>query len=125
MKLTELKVKRKSLAEEARIIRREERALIKAGKGATSKRESLYLHRVLKVRSASRYAHLAHAWGTGRLYKQVEQSTHEHNEPSRELLMKELRAFDTLFAAQDKKDQSNLVKDWLEGEAPPSALLTS
>lgn len=61
-----LKVKIKSLAEEARIIRKEERA----SKG--EKREGLYLHRVGVVRRAARHSLLAYGFLRGREYRQIE-----------------------------------------------------
>jgi len=61
-----LKVKIKSLAEEARIIRKEERQ----SKG--EKREGLYLHRVGTVRRAARHTLLAYGFLRGREYRQIE-----------------------------------------------------
>lgn len=63
-----LKVKLKSLAEEARIIRREEK------KGGDL-REGLYRHRVDDVRSEARHTLLAYNFIRGRTYKQTEPNT--------------------------------------------------
>lgn len=63
-----LKVKLKSLAEEARIIRREEQ------KGGDH-REGLYRHRVDDVRSEARHTVLAYNFIRGRSYKQTEPHT--------------------------------------------------
>lgn len=84
----ELKVKEKSLAEEARIIRREE---LKAKKSARYHREhqdeenaaryektrlSLYEHRIDIVRHECRATNLARAYIKGTPYRVVERSTH-------------------------------------------------
>lgn len=71
----ELKVKAKSLADEARTIRKEERKLIAAGKGATWERANLYEHRVGVVRREARATHLARAYLSGLRYRQVERTT--------------------------------------------------
>jgi hypothetical protein len=61
-----LKVKIKSLAEEAKIIRNEER------KATGEKREGLYLHRIGTVRKAARHTLLAYGFLRGRKYRQME-----------------------------------------------------
>ena len=61
-----LKVKIKSLAEEARIIRKEERV----SKG--ERRRGLYLHRIGTVRRAARHTLLAYGFIRGRRYRQME-----------------------------------------------------
>lgn len=61
-----LRVKIKSLAEEARIIRREEQ------RNWGTLRDELYLHRVGVVRRESRAAHLAYGFIRGRTYAQME-----------------------------------------------------
>ncbi len=61
-----LKVKIKSLAEEARIIRAEER------KSEGDKREGLYNHRVGTVRRAARNTLLAYGFIRGLKYRQIE-----------------------------------------------------
>jgi hypothetical protein len=66
----ELKIKLKSLAEEARIIRREE--LIAKKRGDYSTLNSLHNHRVLVVRPAARSTHLAYSFLRGRNYRDVE-----------------------------------------------------
>lgn len=62
-----LKVKIKSLAAEARIIRLEETRAI------GTLREELHNHRVLDVRSECRATHIAYAYIRGRRFDQVEQ----------------------------------------------------
>lgn len=61
-----LRVKIKSLAEEARIIRAEE----KRTRGRL--RDELHLHRIFDVRAAARHAHLAYGFIRGRTYEQME-----------------------------------------------------
>ena len=63
-----LKVKLKSLAEEAKIIRKEtERAKLRSIK------HGLYAHRTRVVRPEARYTHLAYGFLRGREYRQMEQ----------------------------------------------------
>ena len=64
-----LKIKLKSLAAEARIIRAQERKT-KGQWNAT--RESLYRHRIDVVRKAARETHLAYGYLRGRTYEQME-----------------------------------------------------
>ena len=66
-----LKIKLKSLAAEARIIRRQER---KTGGKHDHIRESLYLHRLHVVRRASRETHLAYGYLRGRPYRAMERN---------------------------------------------------
>lgn len=61
-----LRVKIKSLAEEARIIRREER------RTHGPLRTELHDHRVKAVRSEARHTHLAYGYIRGRRYEQIE-----------------------------------------------------
>lgn len=61
-----LRVKAKSLAEEARIIRREE----KRSRGTL--REQLHLHRVQEVRREARDTYIAYGLIKGRTYDQIE-----------------------------------------------------
>lgn len=65
-RLNELKVKVKSLAEEARIIRKEEK------KTVGYRRERLYLHRILDVRMEARASQIAYACLRGVHYEKVE-----------------------------------------------------
>lgn len=66
LKLKELKVKIKSLAAEARIIRLEE------SRSKGFQRQSLYIHRVCDVRKEARWSQLAYAFLRGRDYSRVE-----------------------------------------------------
>lgn len=65
---TYLKIKIKSLAAEARIIRQEE----KKWPGPSELRHSLHFHRIYDVRKESRAALLAYGFLRGRAYRQVE-----------------------------------------------------
>ena len=72
MKYPELKIKIKALAEEARIIRKEE----KNKSLSNLQREKLYLHRVGIVRRESRATHLAYAYLRNKLYRDCERTCH-------------------------------------------------
>jgi len=63
-----LKIKIKSLAAEAQIIRKEERKW----PGTTAERHGLHSHRVLDVRREARSALLAYGYLRGRKYLQLE-----------------------------------------------------
>lgn len=78
----ELKIKLKSLAEEQRIIRKEE-LIIKNGKfsfKSNNRRESLYLHRTTHVRPIIRATHIAYGLIIGLEYHQIEPIS--HSEPN-------------------------------------------
>ena len=70
MRTYELKVKIKSLAEEARIIRKEEKSL----PGDSHHRTNLHNHRVVDVRREARASQLAYAYMRGTAYLRVEQT---------------------------------------------------
>jgi hypothetical protein len=65
-----LKIKIKTLAEEARFIRREEKRHI------GSMQEQLHWHRIGRVRQAARNTHLAYSYIRGRAYHTVERTSH-------------------------------------------------
>ena len=66
-----LKVKLKSLAAEAKIIRKEtQRAKLRSIK------HGLYAHRIGVVRPEARYTHLAYGFLRGREYQQIEKKAH-------------------------------------------------
>lgn len=67
-----LKIKLKSLAAEARIIRRQE--LKTRGARHNDTREALHLHRIHVVRAAARHTHLAYGFIRGKSYEQLERS---------------------------------------------------
>lgn len=64
-----LKIKLKSLAEEARIIRKDER------KVNGWKRDSLHRHRVVNVRREARDSYIAYGFLRGHKYRTIEPST--------------------------------------------------
>lgn len=66
-----LKVKLKSLAEEARIIRLETKRAKRE-----SIRNGLYLHRIGVVRHEARHTHLAYGFLRGKEYRQIEPKAH-------------------------------------------------
>jgi hypothetical protein len=80
-----LRIKLKSLAEEARIIRREER------KTTGYLREALYLHRINDVRRAARDAHIAYGLIKGRTIEQMEPS--RKSEPNWDAVEKMLKKY--------------------------------
>ena len=96
----ELKVKIKSLAEEARIIRREEQKAKQAKD--TTKLNSLHDHRIHVVRKASRNSHLAYGFLRSVPYKVMEQKT--HSEPNWRIIEKEALRFD--------KDPASFEERW-------------
>jgi hypothetical protein len=63
-----LKIKLKSLAEESRIIRKEEK------RSRDPLREQLYLHRIHDVRDEARATHIAYGYLRGRALAQMEKS---------------------------------------------------
>jgi len=65
-----LKIKLKSLAAEARIIRMEEK------KSHGLLRNSLHLHRVFDVRGEARHTQLAYAYLNGKRYRDIERTCH-------------------------------------------------
>lgn len=74
IELVKLKIKIKTLAEEARIIRKEEKR-IKDGKEENKYHiNDLHLHRVGVVRRCARETHLAYAYLRGFSYSDIEKS---------------------------------------------------
>lgn len=70
--LTYLRVKIKSLAAEARIIRAEERKAKASGNRALL--DGLHSHRIFDVRSAARRTYIAYGYLRGRRYDQIERN---------------------------------------------------
>ena len=91
-----LKVKIKSLAEEAKIIRREERKMkdqdLKAG---------LHRHRVVEVRVEARLTQLAYAYLSGKTYQQVEPNAKKPVNWSRVKSMVQRYAYPQPFKVED------------------------
>lgn len=69
----ELKIKAVSLADEARTIRREEKAA--KARRDTQTVNKLHMHRVGIVREEARATHLARAYLAGRAYREIEATT--------------------------------------------------
>lgn len=96
MQLQQLKVKCKSLAEESRIIRKEEVKALRRGHyqrrdvstpyiAATEGYHtyySLYRHRKINVGQEYRSAHLAYGFLRGTMYHKIEEKTKEDNRPN-------------------------------------------
>ena len=138
--ITYLKVKIKSLAEEARIIKKEEaRAKLrcrsnfvrKSGQSShySSLRQGLYEHRILVVRRAARETQLVYGFLRGRKYKQLEPKCHTPLEfcisegNMKNMLTKygnvKRQGWSTEAKAQyesDLADQWKAFKDWLKSE---------
>ncbi len=111
MRTVELKIKIKSLAKEAQIIREEERRRL----ALTSDRKKymeLREHRVGKVRSAARYAQLAYGFLRGKPYRTIEAKCHKGNEPFAKLLESEIVRFGEAFANEELYDA---IRNWLKG----------
>jgi hypothetical protein len=94
-----LKVKVKSLAEEARIIRKEE--------ARGSLREGLHRHRVDIVRPEARAAHLAYGLIKGRTLKRIEPTARE---PRAEGLWKRVRAMVDKYGPVDPARRGELLE---------------
>jgi len=113
----QLKVKVKTFAAEARIIRKEEL------KATGRQRISLHLHRVGIVRSGARYAQIAYGFIRGREYLQIERNA--KTPPDRVRLRKEVERFgvcrswglegEGLKGYQERKDRQDArLEAWLE-----------
>lgn len=125
--LVTLRVKIKSLAHEARIIRAEEQ------KAKAMRRpwlfKLLYWHRIGDVRYHARYAQLAYGYMRGVPYRVIERKTKASNGPaSYRLLLKELKPFvsmrdsdsgelDATAGARFISLEADL-KEWMEAKAP-------
>lgn len=109
--LAELRVKVKSLAEEARIIRKEERV---AASPAT--RSSLYRHRTVDVRREQRAALLAYAFLRGRSYAATEGRTAK-TAPDLSRLRRLVEKFGGVrSAAASMKPLQEQLADWVAGK---------
>ena len=75
MKLTMLKIKLKSLAEEARIIRHQERKMRGVNWGGQS--ATFRNHRIMVVRFEARATHIAYGYLRGLEYLQIERTCHD------------------------------------------------
>lgn len=93
--LVHLKVKIKALAEEARIIRKEE----KKWKGGTQERASLHEHRVNSLRHEARCSYLAYAFLRNVPYLTVERSS--KSDPNWKRVWEMAQRFSTVRLEED------------------------
>ena len=110
----ELKVKAKSLAAEAKIIRQEEAIALKEGYTFTYQR--LHRHRVVVVRPEARYTHLARGFIKGTPYRTIETTT--RTEPEIRRIQKLVERYSARHAF--KPNRSDTIKkeiaQWLRHE---------
>lgn len=110
MSYPELKIKIKSLAEEARIIRADEKKL------SGSKRESLHIHRVIDVRQEQRSALLAYGFLRGRSYLRIEAKRKEGKPGPNWVRIRDLIAkYGDTKQIPSKSEAYNLLKSWEVG----------
>ena len=105
---THLKIKSKSLAAEARIIRREEQRW----PGDSAVRRSIHEHRVHVVRSEARSTHLAYCYLRCRKYRQVEPKCRENNRPNWD----RVAVLVAKYGGMDKRDASQKLAEWSSAE---------
>lgn len=113
MSITYLKIKIKSLADEARTIRKEElrlRGLMRDNPAQrtaqnSGTREGLYLHRVKAVRDASRASLLAYAFLRGKPYAVVENNKTGNWPP-----LAEVRRLASKYGGTELKPDA--IKEW-------------
>lgn len=111
-----LKIKLKSLAQESRIIRKEELRLRAVKHSAL--REEIYLHRVHDVRDETRATLLAYAFIRGKTYRSVE----AHRSPTPKWAGIVLRAATMVgkYGTPDmKKAPVDILKTWIEAQVIP------
>ena len=105
--ITYLKVKIKSLAEEAKIIRLEERKAKKYGNKLL--REGLRSHRIWDVRREARASLLAYAFLRGKSYHSIEQTV--KNKPDWDRVVKIIKKFGGQIFSLTTKDTFNAWKE--------------
>jgi hypothetical protein len=110
-----LKIKRLSLADESRRIRREEIKLKARGKASSGIFYDLYHHRTFKIRHSARAAHLAHAFLRGMKYSRVEHPNTKEPVPFDEVA-KNVRSFGIKSATQN--EMVKVIEEWVGGEVP-------
>jgi hypothetical protein len=118
---TYLKVKIKSLAEEARIIRREEwqiksKPVGYRESGWSAKLDGLHNHRTQVVRPEARATQLAYGFLRGRLYSQIEAKA--STEPSWDRVAAMVRKYGSIPWAQ-RDAIPELLKQWKKNQLPP------
>lgn len=117
----ELKVKAKSLADEARIIRAEELKLKPVTVANWSIYDSLHRHRVGVVRDEARMTHLARAFLRGMPYARVEYRVREQNVLN-EYDFKRIAAMISKYGRDVHPEFDwKVIKGWTEVTAPAKA----
>lgn len=111
----ELKVKIKSLAAEARVIRTEE-SKAKA-RGDRHKVNSLHNHRVGIVRNEARLSLLCYAMLRGRTYAQVEPRHDNSTRPPKTIDVNKLKRLARSFGVISEQGAHMQVTNWLKGKA--------
>lgn len=96
-----LKIKVKSLAEEARIIKKETK-----GNYPSSIKNGLYLHRVNVVRHEARHTHLALGFLKGRSYRQMEPKLTRACEPDWKKVRKMVEKYGSPLLSWDYNTES-------------------
>ena len=112
-----LKVKIKSLAAEAKIIRAEELKFKKLHRGDDPYREGLYLHRVNKVRREARLSLLAYQFMRGYDYASCEQFRRKENELRKPQIC-QIAAMVKRFTPSSHPIETiqELVEKWISGD---------
>lgn len=100
-----LKIKIKSLAAEASIIRRETNRFTR---GDNPVRLELYAHRVFVVRPESRSAGLAYGFLRGRAYEQMETKVHNKAYPD----WKRIEALVQKYGEGDPRERMQRFSEW-------------
>lgn len=126
---TYLKIKISSLAEEAKIIKREERKWnFVTTKDNVAFTHPLYFglrdHRINVVRTECRYSHIAYGFLRGRAYKQIENKCHEAPNWERvaEIVRKfNFAAFPNMHAPEGRKAALEQLKAWGAEEVKKAA----
>ena len=107
----ELKIKAKSLAAEAAIIRREERIAKKRGNRELNR--ELHEHRVIAVRRAARSTHLARGFIHGIAYRSIEATCYEAPKTAEVLRLLEKYGRPE-FKNSTRQERETKLKAWFE-----------
>ena len=109
----ELKIKAKSLAAEAKIIRLEELKLRKKGRGPET--TSLHLHRTIDVRQTARATHLVRACLRGVPYRALEHTTRQKMPDT--VKLQAIAMLTKYGEPTNKEDAKQRFDLWLDAEA--------
>ena len=115
--LAKLRIKVKSLAAEAGIIRTEEKKFV------GSDRESLYYHRILDVRNEARATQLAIAWFNNKPYNTVERKCKDEGKRNHYIVPRMLSMIRKYGYGDGKKIEQIDIYNWMnrEGQNEPPA----